>query len=65
MDLFHHDVYNISNHCGENVLPVLRDLHNYQIAHHHPIVKCHECGREFIHEKDTSHFVTEEHEQKF
>ncbi len=32
--------------------------------HHQPIVKCNECGREFIHEKDRLHHVREEHEQK-
>ncbi|HKG71635.1 MAG TPA: hypothetical protein VKA87_07030, partial [Nitrososphaeraceae archaeon] len=32
--------------------------------HHHPIVKCNECGREFIHEKDRLHHVREEHEEK-
>ena len=32
--------------------------------HHHPLVKCHECGREFIHEKDRLHHVREEHEEK-
>jgi len=38
------------------------------IAHtkhiHHPVVKCRECGKEFIHEKDRLHHVREEHEQK-
>ena len=31
------------------------------IAHtkhiHHPVVKCRECGKEFIHEKDRLHHV--------
>jgi hypothetical protein len=31
---------------------------------HHAVVKCHECGKEFIHEKDRLHHVREEHEQK-
>jgi hypothetical protein len=46
-------------------------FHNYEelIAHtkhvhHHPVVKCRECGKEFIHEKDRLHHVREEHEQK-
>ena len=28
------------------------------------VVKCRECGKEFIHEKDRLHHVREEHEQK-
>ena len=38
-------------------------LHMRQI-HHHPIIKCRECGKEFIHEKDRLHHVREEHEKK-
>ncbi|WP_201449364.1 hypothetical protein [Nitrososphaera sp. AFS] len=33
-------------------------------VHHHSIMKCHECGKEFIHEKDRLHHVREEHLQK-
>ena len=32
--------------------------------HHYPIVKCHDCRKEFIHEKDRLHHVREEHEKK-
>jgi len=32
--------------------------------HHYPIVKCHDCRKEFIHEKDRLHHVREEHERK-
>ncbi|MGI0060206.1 MAG: hypothetical protein ACREBJ_10615, partial [Nitrosotalea sp.] len=32
--------------------------------HHHDIVKCNECGREFIHEKDRLHHSREEHKKK-
>ena len=32
--------------------------------HHQPIVKCHDCRKEFIHEKDRLHHVREEHEEK-
>ena len=38
-------------------------FHMRQI-HHHPIVKCHDCRKEFIHEKDRLHHVREEHEKK-
>jgi hypothetical protein len=33
-------------------------------AHHHDIVKCIECGKEFIHEKDRLHHSREEHKKK-
>lgn len=33
-------------------------------VHRHPIMKCHECGKEFIHEKDRLHHVREEHLQE-
>ncbi|MFZ0357389.1 MAG: hypothetical protein WAL53_04595, partial [Nitrososphaeraceae archaeon] len=38
-------------------------LHMRQIHHHH-IIKCRECGKEFVHEKDRLHHVREEHERK-
>ena len=33
-------------------------------VHHDTIVKCNDCGHEFIHEKDRLHHVREEHKQK-
>jgi uncharacterized C2H2 Zn-finger protein len=38
-------------------------LHMRQIHHHH-IIKCRECGKEFIHEKDRLHHVREQHEKE-
>ncbi|MDE1816969.1 MAG: hypothetical protein KGI11_10475, partial [Thaumarchaeota archaeon] len=32
--------------------------------HHHDIVKCTECGMEFIHEADRLHHARKEHEEK-
>ena len=32
--------------------------------HHHEIVKCNECEKEFIHEKDRLHHSREEHQKK-
>ncbi len=29
--------------------------------HHHPILKCHKCEKQFLHEKDRLHHVREEH----
>ena len=33
-------------------------------AHHHTIVKCSECGREFIHEKHRLVHFRKEHKEK-
>lgn len=32
--------------------------------HHHAIVKCMDCGKEFIHESDRLHHARKEHEEK-
>ena len=32
--------------------------------HHHTILKCHKCEKQFIHEKDRLHHVREEHEKE-
>ena len=31
--------------------------------HHHTIVKCQYCGKEFVHEKDRLHHAREEHQK--
>jgi uncharacterized Zn finger protein len=33
-------------------------------VHHHAIVRCQDCGKEFIHEKDRLHHVRQEHVKK-
>ena len=33
-------------------------------VHHHAIVKCTGCGKEFIHEADRLHHARKEHEEK-
>ena len=38
-------------------------MDHYQTAHHKMILKCHKCGKQFIHEKDRLHHVREEHEK--
>ena len=46
-------------------LQIMRNLIAHAIhVHHHPIMKCHECGKEFIHEKDRLHHTREEHLKK-
>lgn len=40
------------------------DLIVYTKPVHHPVVKCRECGKEVIHEKDKSHHVRQDHEQR-
>ncbi len=38
-------------------------MNHYKTVHHKLILKCHKCGKEFIHEKDRLHHVREEHEK--
>ncbi len=33
-------------------------------VHHHPIAKCAECGKEFVHGEDRLHHSRKEHEKK-
>jgi hypothetical protein len=62
MDILHRNKYVCEYDHGK--------FQNYEefIVHtkhvHHPVVKCRECGKEFIHEKDRLHYVREQHEQK-
>ena len=37
---------------------------HYRTVHHKLVLKCHKCGKEFIHEKDRLHHVREEHEKE-
>jgi uncharacterized Zn finger protein len=63
MDLFHRNK-NICEQCGEKFEEYDELIAHAIHVHHHPIVKCHECGKQFIHEKDRLHHVREEHEKK-
>ncbi|MFY9795594.1 MAG: hypothetical protein WCC17_20125 [Candidatus Nitrosopolaris sp.] len=60
MNLLHHNTVQ----CGEKFERHEELIKHARHAHHHVIVKCHECGKEFIHEKDRLHLVREEHEKK-
>ncbi len=55
---------NVCDQCGEKFESYVELITHARHVHHHAIVKCHECGKEFIHEKDRLHHVREEHEQK-
>ena len=63
MDLLHHN-RNVCDQCCEKFESYENLIAHARHVHHHPIVKCHECGKEFIHEKDRLHHVREEHQQK-
>lgn len=62
MDLFHK-----KNSCeidGEKFESEDDLMNHYHVVHHKLILKCHKCGRQFIHEKDRLHHVREEHEKE-
>ena len=62
--LFHRKNNNVCDQCGQRFEKYDELIAHARHVHHHPIVKCHECGKEFIHEKDRLHHVREEHEKK-
>jgi len=63
MNLFHRNK-NVCDQCGQKFEDSHALIDHARHVHHHPIVKCHDCGKEFIHEKDRLHHVKEEHEKK-
>jgi DNA-directed RNA polymerase subunit RPC12/RpoP len=54
----------VCDQCGQKFEKYDELIAHARHVHHHPIVKCHDCGKEFIHEKDRLHHVKEEHEKK-
>ena len=54
MDLLHHKM-NVCDQCGEKFESYEELIGHARHVHHHTIVKCHESGKEFIHEKDRLH----------
>src|SRR6478735_2977096 len=48
----------------QNITENLNLFHHMRQIHHHHIIKCRECGKEFIHEKDRLHHVREQHEKE-
>jgi uncharacterized Zn finger protein len=63
MNLFHKEKH-LCDLCGEKFNTNSELIKHARHIHHHPIVKCLECGMEFIHEKDRLHHAREEHEKK-
>ena len=63
MNLFHRTKYECDQ-CHEKLENYDSLIDHMRSIHHHPIVKCHGCGKEFFHEKDRLHHVREEHEKK-
>jgi uncharacterized Zn finger protein len=63
MDLFHRNK-NICDQCGQKFEEYDELISHAIHVHHHPIVTCHDCGKQFIHEKDRLHHLREEHEKK-
>jgi hypothetical protein len=63
--LFHgKNSINVCDQCSQKFEKYDELIAHARHFHHHPIVKCHDCGKEFIHEKDRLHHVREEHEKK-
>ena len=55
---FHCEIDKLKFETHEELISHMRQIHHY------PIVKCHDCRKEFIHEKDRLHHVREEHEKE-
>ena len=67
LDIIKHDTpnENICDLCGEEFVNYKDLIAHARHVSHHPIMKCHECGKEFIHEKYRLHEVfREEHLKK-
>ena len=60
MGLLHHNKF-VCEYDNEKFKTYDDLIAHTRHVHHHPIVKCRECGKEFIHEKDRLHHVREEH----
>ena len=51
-------------HCHEKFNKLDNLIEHLKNVHHQSIPKCHNCGKEFLHEKDRLHHVREENEKK-
>ena len=61
------DFFNKKHLCeidGEKFASEDELMEHYRTIHHKMILKCHKCGKQFIHEKDRLHHVREEHEKE-
>ena len=50
--------------CNEKFKSYDELIYHARHTHHHTIVSCTGCGKEFIHEKDRLHHMRQEHEEK-
>ena len=64
MDLFHHNK-NECNQCHEKFTSYNELIEHMKVIHRSNIIKCHECGKEFLHEKDRLHHIREEKEKEY
>lgn len=63
MDFFHRNK-NKCEQCNGKFATYDELIHHARHIHHHQIVKCIGCGKEFIHEGDRLHHARKEHEKK-
>ena len=63
MDLFHRKK-NVCDQCSEKFERYDELIKHSRHIHHHTIVKCQYCGKEFIHENDRLHHAREEHKKE-
>jgi hypothetical protein len=60
-------IFHKKNHCEicHQVFSKNEHLINHmKEIHHKPILKCYNCGKEFLHEKDRLHHIQEEKKKK-
>ena len=63
MNFFHHKKF-VCEQDKEKFETYQELIDHSRHVHHITILKCNECGKEFIHEKDRLHHVREEHEKE-
>jgi len=51
-------------HCHEKFNKVDDLIEHMKNVHRQSVLKCHKCGKEFLHEKDRLHHVRKENERK-
>jgi hypothetical protein len=51
-------------HCREKYNKADDLIQHMKNVHHQSVLKCHNCGMEFLHEKERLHHVREENERK-
>ena len=64
MGILHKKEKDFCDQCGEKFAKYEDIIGHARHVHHHHIVKCNECSKEFIHEKARLHHAREEHKKK-